>query len=145
MTCICWAIVSFPLKLGWSGKCLLVTSFSNTCGWPLFWTWAYVFYSDGMEGESLGTQRNDQETVYLCKNRHCNGFTLQFWFYENCQFELFQRTKGVLNAFSSLPVEASCHRSRGTGLGALNLLFGAVFHKTCLSAALHTCWERPLD
>lgn len=133
MVCICWAIFPFPLKLGWSGKCLLVTSFSNTCGWPLFLDLGICVLFQG------NGRRKSGDSEKRPGNRHRNGFTWQFWFCDNCQFKLFQRTKGVLNAFPFLPVEASCHRSRGTGLGALSLLFGAVFHKTCLSAALHTC------
>lgn len=86
MACIWWANSSSPHKPGWSGECPLVTSFSNACGWPLFWTWACVFYSNRGEAEHLGAQRNHQEqsvkiatSVVLCSSNLMKIARLSFF------------------------------------------------------------------
>lgn len=122
------------LKLGWSGKCLLVTSFPNACGWPLFWTWAYVFEQNG--SRPFGSSETTPRTISVKKSIHFNGFTLEF--YENCQFTLFQRTKGTFDCLSFLPAEDSCSHQENWPMGSTFAVYVG-FRQTCLSAALHTC------
>lgn len=118
------------LKLGWSGKCLLVISFPNPCGGPLFWTWAYVFERNG--SRPFGSSETTPRTISVKKSIHFNGFT---W---DCQFTLFQRTKGTFDCLSFLPVEDSCSCQVNWPMGSRFAVY-AGFPQTCLSAALHTC------
>ena len=107
MVCIWWATFSFPLKLGWSGKCQLVTSLSDACGWPLFWTWALVFCSNGRGVESLRDQRNDQEIVcikiFIATVLLCNSDIMKI-----ASLNFVKEQREFLLCF--LPGEASCCR-----------------------------------
>lgn len=109
--------------------------FDFRCLWvAFFWTWACALCSNRMEVGRLGAQRSRQEqsvqkypiSVVLL----CNPDSVKIMFIH------FQRTKSVLNAFPFFLVEDNCLlRTRGTGQWAPDWNS----HKTCLSAALHTC------
>lgn len=63
-------------------------------------------------------------TTYV-KNIYCTSFTLQVWFYENCLFKLFQRTKPVF--WMHFPSYLGKTLFRKTGQGALGWKSGLDF------------------
>lgn len=106
-----------------------VTLFSSACGWPLCWTWAYVFYSNRREQKVWGLRETTQNnlrticikisisTVWLCNFDSMEIACLNFFKEQRACFECISlSTCGGLHC-----------RLRNTSQWALDLKSGLGF------------------